>query len=82
MNPRPHVVTLYCEHCTAIIGQSEVLVYADASGRDAAATDPYHLACFLRSADPHLPSNEPLNRWARRVAGEALDNYLGKDTDL
>jgi hypothetical protein len=49
-----------CEGCGKDINHKEVLVFADSSGRDIIARDPYHLVCYLAGCDPRLASNEGL----------------------
>jgi hypothetical protein len=48
-------------------------VYADATGREGPAVDPFDLECYLRTCDQNLPSNDPILNWAHARATEALN---------
>lgn len=54
----------YCCGCADPVTPAQVLVYADSTGCEGPAADPYHLACYLRCADTSLPSNLALRHFS------------------
>lgn len=69
----------FCVHCGGPIRENEVLVYADSTGREGAATDTYHLEHYLDCADLGLPSNAALRPWARLYVRQRIVDALGGD---
>lgn len=68
---------LPCAHCPKLIGVNEVKVFADSTGREGPAVDPYHLACYLEAADMTLASNLPIRRFTHDQAVAAIGMTLG-----
>jgi hypothetical protein len=70
-----------CESCGKVVYPTEVMVYADGTGREGPAGDAYHLRCFLATCDTGLASNECLPMNINVYGQTAVRNYKRRHPD-